>query len=181
MPHTHLDDNGVGEVANPEGGHAVHIRGWPSECHPGCTCFFWKNDFSLERLQHTYDLDVLLLMKLSWPISCELRLTLEVKGDQRGRVKQSMTLKTIISEKMRHNALSAIAAATRCGGSGVSCRLQPGRAVAVDSCSLQLGTENKNSTYYSFRDQWQWYILCQNISDTVWSRLIRNDTLRRIL
>ena len=109
--------------------------------------------FSLERLQHTSDLDCHLLMKLSWPISCELRLTLEVKGDQRGRVKQSMTLKTIISEKMRHNALSAIAAATRCGGSGVSCRLQPGRAVAVDSCSLQLGTENKNSTYYSFRDQ----------------------------
>ena len=90
---THLDDNRVGEVANPQGGHAVHIRGWPSECHPGCTCFFWKNDFSLERLQHTYDLDVLLLMKLSWPISCELRLTLEVKGDQRGRVKQSMILK----------------------------------------------------------------------------------------
>ena len=45
---------------------------------------------------------------------------------------------------MRHNALSAIAAATRCGGSGVSCRLQPGRAVAVDSCSLQLDTD-KNS------------------------------------
>ena len=42
---------------------------------------------------------------------------------------------------MRHNALSAIAAATRCGGSGVSCRLQPGRAVAVDSCSLQLDTD----------------------------------------
>merc|ERR1719433_799154 len=35
-----FDDNGVGEVANPQGGHAVHIRGWPSECHPGCTCFF---------------------------------------------------------------------------------------------------------------------------------------------
>ena len=50
---------------------------------------------------------------------------------------------------MRHNALSAIAAATRCGGSGVSCRLQPGRAVAVDSCSLQLGMD-KILTYYSF-------------------------------
>ena len=45
---------------------------------------------------------------------------------------------------MRHNALSAIAAATRCGGSGVSCRLQPGRAVAVDSCSLKLGTDENS-------------------------------------
>ena len=49
---------------------------------------------------------------------------------------------------MRHNALSAIAAATRCGGSGVSCRLQPGRAVAVDSCSPQLDTD-KNSDILS--------------------------------
>ena len=38
-----------------------------------------------------------------------------------GRVSYSMI---IIAEKMRHSALSAIAAATRCGGSGVSCRLQ---------------------------------------------------------
>ena len=83
---------------------------------------------------------------------------------------------------MRHNALSAIAAATRCGGSGVSCRLQPGRAVAVDSCSLQLGTENNNSTYYSFRDQWLWMI--HFVSKYVGHCMISfdtKDTQKRIL
>ena len=47
--------------------------------------FSEKMIFSLERLQHTSDLDFHLLMKLSWPISCELTLTLQVKGDHGAR------------------------------------------------------------------------------------------------